>query len=717
MASQDIIYLTFEKYLNKAKELHKAGDLLNAKKFYLLAAGEMLQLAKASTGEVQKTRNARVKNLMDVAKSLDTQKGGNDGKDGENDNGLPPEPQKKVSLEESLNKLNALIGLDKVKKQVNDWVKQIQVFQKRKTSGLSVPEMSYHLVFSGNPGTGKTTVARIMADIYCALGIVSKGHLVEVSKPDLVAGFVGQTSIKTQDVLNKAYGGVLFIDEAYSITVGGEFGQESIDTMVKYMEDKRDDIVVIVAGYEGPMKNFIATNMGLRSRFKNFITFDDYTGEELFQIFKKLCKGNQYETTAEAEAYIKNYLRKLYLNRGADYANGRDARNLFESIVTNQSARVSQIANPSNEDLVTITVEDLPFIGEVKMDDCFTSDVMEVAPIKEEIPEVKAPQNDQNGSIKDLIPEKTPQEREEKPHSPEDKVLDGAGVIDSEFKFDWDNLPSITFDDVAGLEQVKETVRVKVLLPLKNAEAFEGYVKKSGGGLLLYGPPGTGKTMIAAAIANEIGAKFCSVKPSDLLHQGAGQSEKAIRALFAQARQFPCSVVYFDEMDSISPKNTRSQYAKQLRSEFLAQLQGIDSYGKDNGHILFLIAATNKPWDIDSAFVRPGRFGTRIYVGLPDSPARNYMVESRLSKIAKKGIVKVAEDIPYEEIVEKTEGFNCSDISNLLDKIEELSIIRGIRTGEKSILKEDFDKALEEVKSSVQRDDIEKLQEWTAENN
>ena len=115
MASQDIIYLTFEKYLNKAKELHKAGDLLNAKKFYLLAAGEMLQLAKASTGEVQKTRNARVKNLMDVAKSLDTQKGGNDGKDGENDNGLPPEPQKKVSLEESLNKLNALIGLDKVK--------------------------------------------------------------------------------------------------------------------------------------------------------------------------------------------------------------------------------------------------------------------------------------------------------------------------------------------------------------------------------------------------------------------------------------------------------------------------------------------------------------------------------------------------------------------------------------------------------------------------
>ncbi|MBO7177925.1 MAG: ATP-binding protein, partial [Clostridia bacterium] len=232
------------------------------------------------------------------------------------------------------------------------------------------------------------------------------------------------------------------------------------------------------------------------------------------------------------------------------------------------------------------------------------------------------------------------------------------------------------------------------------------YVKKSGGGLLLYGPPGTGKTMIAAAIANEIGAKFCSVKPSDLLHQGAGQSEKAIKALFQQARQFPCAVVYFDEMDSISPKNTRSQYAKQLRSEFLAQLQGIESYGKDTGNILFLIAATNKPWDIDSAFIRPGRFGTRIYVGLPDSSARNYIIESRIAKIMAQGLVSVSGDIQYEEIVEKTEGFNCSDIANLLDKIEEISIIRGVKTGVKSIIPQDFDEALEEIKSSVQRADI-----------
>lgn len=259
-------------------------------------------------------------------------------------------------------------------------------------------------------------------------------------------------------------------------------------------------------------------------------------------------------------------------------------------------------------------------------------------------------------------------------------------------------------------------MRIKVLLPLKNSEAFEGYIKKSGGGLLLYGPPGTGKTMIAAAIAKEIGAKFCSVKPSDLLHQGAGQSEKAVRALFAQAREFPCAVIYFDEMDSISPKNTKSQYAKQLRSELLSQLQGVESYSKETDNILFLIAATNKPWDIDSAFIRPGRFGTRVYVGLPDGDARRYMLNNRLNKIRAKGIVELSDDINIDEIVEKTEGFNGSDMTNLMDKVEELSILRGIDTGNKTIGRKDFLKAFDNVTSSVQREDIERLMNWKEEN-
>lgn len=306
-------------------------------------------------------------------------------------------------------------------------------------------------------------------------------------------------------------------------------------------------------------------------------------------------------------------------------------------------------------------------------------------------------------------------EKKEEKQSPEDVVLDGG--LGEQTEFNWEELPVIGFSDIAGLQNVKEEVQLKVLLPLKNPEAFEGYGKKGGGGLCLYGPPGTGKTMIAAAIAHEIGAKFCSVKPSDLLRNGVGNTEKAVKALFAEARKFPCAVIYFDEMESLAPKNTHATHAKQLRSEFLAQLQGIDSYKKDNGNVLFLIAATNKPWDIDSAFLRPGRFGTRIYVGLPDAEAREYMLRNALRKVKEMGLVTVSNEIDYEKFVEATNGYNGSDISNLIDKIKELSSVRSIRTGVKSILPEDFDQALEAVRSTVQSADIQKLKEWREENN
>ena len=229
----------------------------------------------------------------------------------------------------------------RVKGQVCDWVDQIKVFQMRKERGMSVPDRSYHIVFTGNPGTGKTTVARLMAQIYCALGVLSEGHLVEVDRGDLVAGYVGQTAVKTRDVLKKAYGGVLFIDEAYSLANGGanDFGQEAIDTILKEMEDKRDNLVVIVAGYDDLMEKFISSNPGLRSRFKNFIQFTDYTGEELFNIFTGLCNKNQYTVTAEARSALKSYFDNLYKNRDKNFGNGRDVRNTFESIVTRQSKR------------------------------------------------------------------------------------------------------------------------------------------------------------------------------------------------------------------------------------------------------------------------------------------------------------------------------------------------------------------------------------------
>ena len=215
----------------------------------------------------------------------------------------------------------------------------------------------------GNPGTGKTTVARLMAQIYCALGILSEGQLVEVDRAGLVAGYVGQTAVKTKEVLKQAYGGVLFIDEAYSLANGGtnDFGPEAIDTILKEMEDKRDNLVVIVAGYDAPMEKFISSNPGLRSRFKNFIQFSDYTGDELYNIFAGLCAKHQYTLDEEARLSLRGYFNDLYQKRDKNFGNGRDVRNLFETIVTRQSGRVAHLSSPSDQEITTIKAEDLPF--------------------------------------------------------------------------------------------------------------------------------------------------------------------------------------------------------------------------------------------------------------------------------------------------------------------------------------------------------------------
>ena len=284
------------------------------------------------------------------------------------------------------------------------------------------------------------------------------------------------------------------------------------------------------------------------------------------------------------------------------------------------------------------------------------------------------------------------------------------------YKFNWDNNPNVTFDDVAGLDEVKDEVRKKVLTPLLHPELYEGYDKRNGGGLLLYGPPGTGKTMIAAAIAREIGAKFCSLGPSDILTTGVGNSEKAVAKLFEEARSFSCAVIFFDEIESLCPVSTHAQHARQIRSELLRQMQGLDSYSKDTKNILYLIAATNKPWDIDPAFVRPGRFGTRVYVGLPDLDARRYMITKKLTKISEIGTVSISNDIDYDKILDLTNDFNGADMAYLLDEVQQISIDRASEMGEKIICQNDFDVALEKVTSSVQPNDIKRINEWREKN-
>ena len=263
-----------------------------------------------------------------------------------------------------LTELNNLIGLDAIKERVQDLVCEIKISKLRDAYDLKYPEVSKHLVFIGNPGTGKTTVARIIGKIYKALGVLSKGQFVEADRSTLVAGYQGQTAIKTKEVIAKAIGGILFIDEAYALVRGrdDDFGYEALDTLTKEIEDHRSNLMVIVAGYKKEMEDFLTANPGLCSRFKTIINFDDYNDKELYLIFKNLLKDNDYILSKEAEKKMKSYFKSHQNMAG----NGREVRNHFEEIVRYQSKRLSALDVVSKEMLMTIEVEDLKGFEEQK---------------------------------------------------------------------------------------------------------------------------------------------------------------------------------------------------------------------------------------------------------------------------------------------------------------------------------------------------------------
>ena len=269
-----------------------------------------------------------------------------------------PEP----TLEELLAQLDELCGLEKVKKDVKSLINLVKVRRLREEAGLPVPPMSLHLVFMGNPGTGKTTVARLLAKIYHAVGVLSKGQLVEVDRSGLVAGFVGQTALKTQEAVDKALGGVLFIDEAYALANqdnANDFGREAIEVLLKGMEDHRDDLIVIVAGYTDLMGDFIHANPGLESRFNKYFYFEDYDGGQLAEIFRSVCRKNGYTLDEETDKAAAEAFQVMYDRRDENFGNARDVRNVFEAAVARQANRVAAMEAPEREDLMALTVADL----------------------------------------------------------------------------------------------------------------------------------------------------------------------------------------------------------------------------------------------------------------------------------------------------------------------------------------------------------------------
>lgn len=272
-----------------------------------------------------------------------------------------PADYERLRIEIVMQQLDNLIGMKNIKDQIIDLVHYIDTQNKRREAGLPTTILTLHMIFTGNPGTGKTSVARILGEIYKEMGLLKSGHLVEVDRKDLVGEYIGHTAVKTNRKISEAMDGILFIDEAYTLArdAANDFGQEAIETLIKAMEDYRDRFIVIAAGYPREMEYFIESNPGLRSRFSNIIKFDDYAPDELEEIFKKQLFDYEYEITPQALQRVRAWIAEGYMNRGNNFSNGRLIRNIFDQIIKKQSVRISRQRITEKSQLVKIIIEDV----------------------------------------------------------------------------------------------------------------------------------------------------------------------------------------------------------------------------------------------------------------------------------------------------------------------------------------------------------------------
>ena len=321
---------------------------------------------RTSTREQHLDRGITEINAYCSANNLELEKIFTDQQTGKNFN----RPRYTIMKEELLAELNALVGLNRVKQQINDLIAYQSVQKLRREKGFYSSKNTLHMAFIGNPGTGKTTVARSVGHIYRKLGLLSKGHFIEVSRTDLIAGYQGQTALKVKKVIENAKGGVLFIDEAYSITENDHsdsYGRECLTELTKALEDYRDDLVVIVAGYTEPMKLFFDSNPGLKSRFNTFIEFDDYSSDELISILETICDKNAYRIDDELKMSLKDYFAFEISKKQEHFANGRLARNIYDDLVLNHARRVNAIEQPTDEELLVLFSCD--FKGMISIDE------------------------------------------------------------------------------------------------------------------------------------------------------------------------------------------------------------------------------------------------------------------------------------------------------------------------------------------------------------